>query len=461
VTAQIIAFQVYKYGLLMIAIGFFTEVFAKRERVRQWGTALMGLGLLFFGMELMSIATGPIRGWPPFIELMQDMQNPLLAVAMGALFTAIVQSSSATTGIVIVLASQGLITLESGIGLLFGANIGTCITAVVSSIGRPREALQAAWVHVIFNVLGVLLWLAFIPQFADVVRTISPGGRDLAVDIPRQIANAHTVFNVANLFIFIWFTGPLARLVERLVPTPPVDKGIEPKYLDELYLSQPALALDQVRRELVRLGGLVASMIDRSLPAAISGSKQDAAALSKADDDVDKLYTEIIRYLSRLSQTALVSPQPQHLQNFVGIANYMENIGDVIEKDLLAIIDKRIRKGLVIGGSTIRELEALATAASEAFEQALQAVESGNPDDALDVLESKKEVAALADEATAHIATRLVADAPNRIENFQVETEIIETYKRFNTLTRRIARLAVEEHDNDAESTESEPLADH
>lgn len=455
VTAQIIAFQVYKYGLLMIAIGFFTEVLAKRERTRQWGTALMGLGLLFFGMELMSIATGPVRGWQPFIDLMQNMQNPLLAVAMGAVFTAIVQSSSATTGIVIVLASQGLITLESGIGLLFGANIGTCITAVISSIGRPREALQAAWVHVIFNVLGVLLWLAFIPQFADVVRTISPNGKNLAVDVPRQIANAHTFFNIANLLIFIWFTGPLARLVERLVPAPPAREGVKPKYLDEMFLTQPALALDQVRRELGRLGGLVKPMIDGSLQAAISGSQEDAKALTRADDDVDKLYTEIIRYLGRLSQTALVSPQPQHLQNFVGIANYMENIGDAVEKDLVAIIDKRIRKGLVIGEATIREFEALATATSQAFDQALLAVKTGNPGDALDVLESKKEVFALADEAAAHIATRLVADAPNRIENFQAETEIIETYKRFNTLTRRIARLAVEEYENDAESAAS------
>jgi phosphate:Na+ symporter len=454
-TAQIIAFQVYKYGLLMIAAGFFTEILARRERVRQWGTALMGLGLIFFGMELMSIATGPVREWPPFIELMQNMRNPLLSVAIGALFTAIVQSSSATTGIVIVLASQGLISLESGIGLIFGANIGTCITAVISSMGRPREALQAAWAHVIFNVAGVLLWLALIPQFADLVRTISPvtetlqGLERAAADTPRQIANAHTIFNIGNLLIFIWFTGPLARLVERLVPVPPAPKGIQPEYLDEFFLEQPALALDQVRRELLHLGGLVKSMIDRSLDAAMTGSESDAAALSRADDDVDKLYEEVIRYLGKLSQKDLINPQPQHLHDFVGIANYMENIGDVVEKDLLAIVGKRIRKKLVISESTATELRALADEVCRAFEQALKAVETGNPDDALDVLESKKAVAALAEEATAHIAKRLVVDAPNRLENFQIETEIIETYKRFNTLTRRIARLAVEAREAD------------
>jgi len=457
VTAQIIAFQVYKYGLLMIAVGFFTELLGRRERVRQWGTALMGLGLIFFGMELMSIATGPVRNWPPFIELMQDMRNPLLSVALGAIFTAIVQSSSATTGIVIVLASQGLISLESGIGLIFGSNIGTCVTALISSVGRPREALQAAWAHIIFNVVGVLLWLAFIPQFAELVRTVSPVAGTLqpaAADVPRQIANAHTIFNIANLLLFIWFTGPLARLVKWLAPIPPEPKGIEPKYLDELYLTQPALALDQVRRELVRLGGLVQSMIDKSLQVVMTGSQQDAEALTRADDDVDKLYESIIRYLGKLSQAALINPQPRYLQNFVGIANYLENIGDVVEKDLLVIMGKRKRNKLVISEATTAELQALAEEVRRAYAQALVALESGHPDDALDVLESKVTVSALAAEASAHIAKRLVADEPNRIENFQVETEIIETYKRFNSLTRRIARLAVEVHETDTEADE-------
>lgn len=449
VTAQIIAFQVYKYGLLMIAAGFFTEILARQERLRHWGTALMGLGLIFFGMELMSIATGPVRAWPPFIELMQNMSNPLLAVAIGALFTSIVQSSSATTGIVIVLASQGLISLESGIGLIFGANVGTCVTAVLSAMGRPREALQAAWAHIVFNVAGVLIWVFFIPQFADVVRSISPVSESLqgldraAADVPRQIANAHTVFNIANVLLFIWFTGPLARLVARLVPIPPKPEGIKPKYLDEFFLEQPSLALDQVRRELGRLGGIVKVMIGRSLDAALRGTDKDADALRHADDDVDALYEDIIAYLGKLSQKNLIDTEPGQLHNYVGVANYLENIGDVIEKELVDLIGKRNRNNLTISTSTQTELGELASEVVEAYDQALKALETGDPDDVLDVLESKKSVFGLAEELSAHIAKRLVVDEPNRFENFQMETEIIEIYKRINTLTRRIARLAI------------------
>jgi len=172
ITAQIIAFKVTQYALLFIAVGFLMELTARKEAVKHYGIMLMGLGLLFFGMELMSQATYPLRSYAPFIELMQSMKNPLYGILIGTLFTAVVQSSSATTGVVIVLAGQGFISLDAGIALVFGANVGTCITALLATIGKPREAVRAAVVHVVYKVLGVLIWLAFIPQLAEVVRPI-------------------------------------------------------------------------------------------------------------------------------------------------------------------------------------------------------------------------------------------------------------------------------------------------
>ena len=465
ITAQIVAFAVYKYGLLMIAAGFFTEIMARRERIKQWGRVVMGLGLIFFGMELMSIATGPLRQWPPFIDLMQNMKSPLLSVGIGMLFTAVVQSSSATTGIVIVLASQGLITLESGIGLIFGANIGTCITAFISAVGRPREAMQAAWAHIVFNVSGVMLWVFFIPEFAEVVRSVSPvsehlqGLDRLGADTPRQIANAHTIFNVANLAIFIWFAKPLSRIVDRIVPREAVPAGIRPLYLNDFYLEQPALALDQARRELVRLGNLVGEMLRRSRHIVIEGTDREADLLVNADNDVDTLYREIIRFLGKLSQRDLIAAQPQQLAQFVGIANYLENIGDVIEKDLLAVQRKRLVNGLTISPSTQALLQPLDEQVRASFAKALAALETGNLDDAMDAIESKGAVNELVEETTAHIAKRLVADEPARLETFQIETDIIENYRRINTYARRIARLTSESHkdveDKAVQATES------
>jgi phosphate:Na+ symporter len=464
ITAQIIAFKVSQYGLILIATGFFTHILARREYLRQWGYAFMGLGLIFFGMELMSIGTDPLRQWPPFIQIMQGMQNPLLSVLTGAAFTAIVQSSSATTGIVIVLASQGLISLESGIGLLFGSNIGTCATAFISAVGRPREALQAAWAHIVFNVAGVLLWIMFIPQFAEVVRGISPvtealpGADQLAADLPRQIANAHTLFNVGNLLLFIWFTQPLARLVNLIVPERPKPVRIQARYLDELYLEQPAMALDQVRRELTELGHIVQSMLERSFHVVTSGTEAEFSELEQKDSDVDIIYAEVIRYLGRLSQKDLFGEQPRQLSHFVSIANYLENIGDVIDKDMLALARKRLRNNLAVSPSTLTKLDALNGRVKRAFEQTLATLETGNLQDALDAIESKEDVNDLAHEATNHLAIRLVADEPHRLEAFQIETDIVENLRRINMYTRRIARHCFASDEDDGSSVEDEPV---
>ena len=264
VTAQIVAFHIGEYSLVIIAAGFLTELLAKSQRVRHYGIALMGLGLLFFGMELMSTATAPLRSYAPFIGFLQELRTPYLGILAGVVFTAIVQSSSATTGIVIVLATQGFITLESGIALILGANVGTCITAGLSAIGRPREAVKAAAIHVVFNLVGVLLVVGFIAPFAELVRAVSTatpelsGAARLAAEVPRQIANAHTIFSIASTVVLLGFAGALGSLVERIVPrakTVPPGEG-QPVYLDPLYLDQPAVALDRVKLELERMAGI-------------------------------------------------------------------------------------------------------------------------------------------------------------------------------------------------------------
>ncbi len=462
-TAQVIAFKIYHYGLVMIAIGFLTEVIAKSDKFRQWGLAAMGLGLIFFGMELMSNATEPLRHWPPFIDLMQGMQNPLLSILIGLVFTAMVQSSSATTGIVIVLASQGLISLEAGIGLILGANTGTCVTAIIAAVGRPREAVQAAWIHVIFNFGGVLLWMFFVPQFANLVRGLSPTATDLdgamrlAAETPRQIANAHSLFNVGNAFIFIWFTGPLARLVEWIVPKRIEPTGIAPMYLNDIYLEHPAMALDQVRRELVRLAELDREMLAQSFGVATAGTPTDFARLRQLEDDVDTLHGAIITYLAQLSQKNLDAPQLVQLYKYIGITNYLENVGDIIENNVLVDAMKRVRLGIFISPSTMEVLSTVHKKVHWAFDRSLEALRDEDQAAALDAVGSKAEVNELADKATSHLATRLIAYEPNRLAAFKVETDFIENMKRINTITRRIARVVLVDEPAVASPTE-EPV---
>ena len=470
ITAQIIAFKITKYALVMIAAGFLTEILARNERVKYYGIALMGLGLIFFGMTLMGDAAYPLRSHEPFMELMQRMKNPILGIAAGAIFTALVQSSSATTGLVIVMASEGFLSLEAGIALIFGANIGTCITAMLASIGRPREAVRAAVVHVLFNAVGVLLWVAFIPPFAEVIRVISPTHPEveasvrLGFETPRQIANAHTLFNVTNTVIFIWFTGPAAWLARRIVPDSKdsADDAGRPVYLDEFYLKQPDTALDRVRLEIGRLGEQVLDMTENSFHAALQGMPGETAALHKQEHHADSLHGAIITYLGKLSTAEMVDPAPRRLSGYIAAANYLENAADVLGTNLVRVGNKRLAAQVKVSGETRSILAPLHAAALEAGRKALRAFADGDSDLAKEVAESKGHFNRLAADAHTHLLKRLVAHEPERLVTYRLESDVIDELKQLHTLFRRVAGSVREgeETRKQTENDDSPPAAE-
>ncbi|MEE8479541.1 MAG: Na/Pi cotransporter family protein, partial [Candidatus Neomarinimicrobiota bacterium] len=257
ITAQLIAFRFTDYALLMIAIGFAVRMFSKKDTVKHIGEVIMGFGILFFGMKLMSDAMRPLRSYDPFIDLIKGLENPLLGLLVGAVITALIQSSSAFTGIIIVLAQQGLLTLDAGIPLIFGANLGTSVTAGLASIGTTREAKRVALAHTLFKIGGILLFILWIPTFADIVRSISPtsnaiGLDKLAAETPRQIANAHTLFNVSIAFIFLPFTILFSKLIIKILPEKESVKGVVPVtwHLDDAAISTPALAIGLAQTEI-------------------------------------------------------------------------------------------------------------------------------------------------------------------------------------------------------------------
>jgi phosphate:Na+ symporter len=449
VTAQLIAFKVTEAALLMIGVGFVMLFVSKRERIRQYGGMLMGLGLVFFGMGVMSDAMSPLRTYEPFLELMEEMENPFVGILVAALFTGLIQSSAATTGIVIVMASQGLVNLPTGIALAFGANIGTCATAALAAIGKPREAVRAAVVHVLFNVAGVLVWVGFIDQLADFVRWMSPqypdlsGTERLAAEVPRQVANAHTMFNVANTLLFIWFTSQFARVAEWLVPDKPLGEEalvVRAKYLDDELLATPSLALDRVRLETLHMGELVQGMMARIMPAILSGNKETLHDIERMDDDVDRLHAQIIDYLGKVSRLSLTQAQTKELLRLMDAVNDLENIGDIIETNLVVLGHERIDEGVSISQPTREVLTNFHVAVNRAVESAVQAVAQKNELAARSVTSMKQEISHIADSAAAHQAQRLVAEEPNRIPAYTIEIDIIEKLKRIYYFAKRMAK---------------------
>ncbi|MGB5426787.1 MAG: Na/Pi cotransporter family protein [Gammaproteobacteria bacterium] len=453
ITAQIVAFKVTKAALLMVAVGFSMLFFSKQEKIKQYGGMLMGLGLVFFGMSVMSDAMSPLRSYQPFLDLMASMENPLIGILVAAAFTGLVQSSSATTGIVIVMASQGFITLQAGIALAFGANIGTCVTAVLAAIGKPREAVRAAMVHVLFNVFGVLLWIAFIPRLAEFVAWLSPaypelsGTERLASEAPRQIANAHTIFNIANTIIFIGFTTQFARLVERLVPDKPVEEKIiaQPKYLDEELLETPSLALDRARLEIGHMGDRVKEMLKDIMAAIVNGDRAMLKKIAMIDDEVDILHGHIVTYLGRISQKALTEQQTGVLVKLMGATNDLENIGDIIETDLVYLGNEGIDNQVAISKETRAMLAKLHEVVSTTAELAIDAVMENDEQAAQEVIAMKTDIGRLMDSAAMHESRRLVAEEPNRLAAYTLEIDIIEKLKRIYYFSKRMAKAVMPE----------------
>ncbi|MFC1785110.1 Na/Pi cotransporter family protein [Candidatus Neomarinimicrobiota bacterium] len=357
ITAQLIASNLTDYALLMIAIGFGIEIFSKKDTSKHLGEIIMGFGILFFGMKLMSDAMAPLRTYAPFIDMLNGLKNPLLGLLIGAVFTALIQSSSAFTGIIIVLAQQGLLTLEAGIPLILGSNLGTCVTAGLASIGASREAKRVALAHTMFKVGGILLFVLWIPTFADIIRNISPAtnaiGLDkLAAETPRQIANAHTLFNVSLVFIFLPFTILFSKLILIILPRRDAEIGVVPViwHLDDSAVSTPALAIGLAQTEISRMAKISKRMLNAIIVPFISiEEKSDEIypqltlreGIDMREEKIDFLEEKITEYLFRITREELSKNQASEVYAMMAIAKDMESIGDVVHRNLVPLIDKK------------------------------------------------------------------------------------------------------------------------
>jgi phosphate:Na+ symporter len=374
VTAQLIAFKLTDYALLMCAIGFTLRMLGKTEKIRDSGEILLGFGILFFGVKLMSDAMKPLRSYSEFVQILKELENPMLAILVGAVFTALVQSSSAFTGLIIVLAQQGLIGLEAGIPMIFGANIGTCVTAGLASIGASRDAKRVALAHVIFKIAGVLLFIFWIPSFANLIRSLT----DLTGSgTARQIANAHTLFNVGLGLFFLPLTPLFALLIEKILPHKPMPKevGEVTWHLDENKIVSPSIAIDLIRTEI----SITAKLVGRMLRASIIPFMSDERLIFKEAEDAEEadmlvreiptrdeffpelsllegiemrekkvnfLQEKIKNYLIRISREEITNDQSNEIYGMIAIVKDLESIGDLIHRNILPMMKKKRALGV-------------------------------------------------------------------------------------------------------------------
>lgn len=456
ITAQLVAFKLTDYALGMITVGFIMTMFSKRETFKHFGEALLGFGILFFGMYLMSDAMKPLRDYQPFQDLMIGLENPWFGLLIGALFTGLIQSSSAFTGIVITLAMNGLITLEAGIPLILGANVGTCITAGLASIGTIRDAKRVAIAHVLFNIGGVLIFIWFIPYLADFVRTLSS-------DTPRQIANAHTIFNITVGIVFLPFTTLLAKLVYKILPDKEIEKGVIPTtwHLDNSQISHPAIAIGLVQSELSRMTKIVARMLRAIIhPFTTDDPGEDEIYLKLSvlegidmrEDKIDFLDEKVVNYLLQIGRQELSNQQMSEVYAMISIANDLESIGDVIHRDMLPLVEKRRQLDSDFSEEGKKELKAYHVKMSKQMSRLQDALSEMDPAMAKKILRKEEKYVILESDFRIRHVKRLRDEMEESLETHEVHVEFLDLLKQVSVHLANIAKTIMEIESSEGEN---------
>lgn len=390
VTAFIIGFDVGAYSYPIMALGAVLLFFFKKDRIQNIGQIVFGFAGLFIGLEMMGDGMKPLRDWDAFIDLTVSFSDhPILGVVAGTVFTLIVQSSSATVGILQGLYSEGLIPLGGALPVLFGDNIGTTITAVLAALAASVAARRAAAAHVIFNVIGTIIFMIFLPLFINYVDWISGV---LGLEDKMQIAFAHGTFNVINTLIQLPFVGLLAVIVTKLVPGEDATVEFGPKYLDKTLIGQsPSIALGQAKEEVVRMGEFSVKGLQESMDYLFTGDNKHAnmtVQLEEAINNLDRVTTD---YLVELSKESLSENDSKlHHSLFQNIRD-IERVGDHFE-NLVELIQAKDSNRVKFSDEATQELKEMYELVLDTVSLAVLALDKQSKDFAREVLSKEDRI---------------------------------------------------------------------
>lgn len=360
ITGWIIAIKITKYALPMLGVGVGFALFAKKESWRFFGQLTMGVGFIFFGLNTMKTGFSVLKGDPAFIAWFskfgaENYGAIIMSVAVGAILTMVIQSSSATLGITIALAISGVLSFEGAAALILGENIGTTITAFLSSIGGTTASKRAAYAHIVFNVLGVTFIILIFKQYVSFVQylvfdllgwanvpanTLNQAGE--APQMAQYIAMSHSMFNIMNTIVWLPFLGILAKIVTILVPDKEEEVKTELRYIDPEFLSIPSLALEKARIEILTLGEEVSTMLQliNDILSQKGNVKESVKQILLHEEHIDNVQKEITVYLVKLSSEDLNRGQTRENQSMIRAVDELESIGDYCER--IVSISKRI-----------------------------------------------------------------------------------------------------------------------
>lgn len=371
ITAQLITFKFNDFAPIFLAIGAGMILFTKKKKIKEIGSIILGFGILFLGLNLMSSAMAPLKESDVFNNLILGLEGrTILGVLIGTVMTAVLQSSSASTGILVALAQAGSLPLSVAIPILLGNNIGTCVTALISSIGTSRTAKKAALLHLTIKIIGTIIFL-IIPMslVTNMVLAISPTGGDLAV--AKQIANAHTLFNVVNTIILLPFIKQLVAFVNKLLPGEDEKDVAGLMYIDDRLLETPAIAFGQTTNEIIRMAEKSKENLELAMTAFENADEGLIEKVYENEKIINILEHDITRFLVKLSNSELSEEQKTCVATYFHVVNDIERIGDHAE-NIADLTSERISKELQISNEALTELKNMFNYTNNALEISIE-----------------------------------------------------------------------------------------
>ncbi len=433
-TVQLLAFHVSGLSLLLVGLGVVVQFAAKRKLFQYLGQGILGFGLIYLGMQVMAQGMAPLRESPLLQQILRGLaEQVLLGIVGSALLTGLVASSAAMIGMALSFAHQGLLPLAAAMPIILGANIGSCAASLAASLGGDAEAKRVALAHVLLKVIGVVLVLPVLGPFVALTVRSSP-------DAARQIANAHTFFNVGIAVLFLPLVRPAAWALQALIPKEIGGEGtFGPRYLDERFLQTPAVALGQATREALRLADIVADMLRRAAKTYRGQELELVEAIERQDDQVDVLNREIKRYVTKLSQQSLSHEESHREVDILTFSNNLENLGDIVDRNLMELAKKKMYKGVDFSEAGQKEIEELHARVLQNLETAIAAFAANDPALARRVLQAKEEISQLEREFRQNHIQRLHEGYRETIETSEIHLDVLSNLKRINSHITAVA----------------------
>jgi phosphate:Na+ symporter len=371
IVGQLIAFKIGIFFLPVIAFGFFLFSLAKNSKYKNLGQMIMSFGLIYLGMDIMSSSIQPLQNEPGLSDFLFNFgQFPLYGLIAGIAITALFQSSAALVGLVISLGISNLITLPAAIAMVLGANIGTCVGEVFAVIGSSISSKRLALAQLMVNVFGILLFFPFIGNFSGFLEVVSP-------DLPRQIANAHTIFNVSVTVIMLPLTGLLVSVLKRLLPGEEAQIKRGTMFIDDKLLATSSIALSQAEKEVLRMGSLTCVMLDKAISAIQDDKKEAIAKVKELEGVVDEIYHAIDKFLDDSRFVNLNEKEFKKLAYLKHSLNDIERVGDHAN-NLAELAEKKLKKALPFSEEAKKEIATMCAKAKMIYEKALAALEGEN-----------------------------------------------------------------------------------